>query len=166
MFSGARVAFPRDQTIRTPVRLTLGGSPKIVRLRITSTSDPLTTFAGSFNLIDDQECFDLTFGSNTPQLYLTTPQCGAKQNLAIPSVRINIFISMCQVFIFYSLIKKQYVGSNNYDSHGFLSDAKIARSQLKMQNLSRGGKQHYINPNNLFREYLEYTTLLLDQAYS
>ena len=78
MFSGACVYFMRDQAIRTPVPLTSGGSPKMARLLSASTSTPSKTFLGLFNFIDDQECYDLIFGSKPLSLHLTTPQHGVK----------------------------------------------------------------------------------------
>ena len=38
---------------------------------IASTSTPSTTFARSLYFIDNQECSDITFGSNLPPLQLT-----------------------------------------------------------------------------------------------
>ena len=62
---------------------------------ISSTSTPSTTFARSLYFIDNQECSDITFGSNLPPLKLTASQHGAKDNSVLPSGRINTFVSMC-----------------------------------------------------------------------
>ena len=124
----------------------------MARLLRASTSSPSMTFAGSFNFIDDQELFDITFGSNPPPLHLTTSQHGAKENLVVLSGRINNFVSMCQIFIFCSHVEKQYVGTDNYNSCAIMSNEEAAFSQLKMKYLSRTGKQHCRTLDDIFRK--------------
>lgn len=115
----------------------------MARLLSASTSAPSTTFPGLLSFINNQECFDLTFVSNSPQLHLTTPYHGAKETSVILSGIVNIFGSMCQIFIFCSLVEKKYIGIDNYDSRTILSDVEVALSRLKIQFLSRGALYYF-----------------------
>ena len=123
MLLGARVLFPHDPATRTLVALHSGGLPKMARLLSASKSTPPTAFYGSFDFIDDQDYFVLVILRRFIWL-----QCNMVQRrIRIYSlVELRLFLSTCQVFIFCSLVEKQYIGTDEYKSRSIML-GEIAR---------------------------------------
>ena len=104
------------------------------RVRKSAASVGVTTYLGSFDFLDCQTTFDYIFG-NTPVMLRVTRRvieaCATEETEYLVT-RLYKYCDLCQIHLFYSIIKLQFVGTEKYDTYCMMHDIYLAFSELKL----------------------------------
>ena len=100
----------------------------------------MTTYLGSLNFLDSQASFDYIFGNTPVMLRVTRRAAGscATEETKYLATRLDKYCDLCQLHLFCSIIKLQFVGTENYDTHRMIHDIYLAISELKLVYKSHG----------------------------
>ena len=145
--------------------LTSSPTPKMDRVRQSVASVGVTTYLGSFDLMDSQASFDSIFGDTPVMLRVTRRAAGscATEEIEYLAKRINAYCDLCQLHLFCSIVKLQFVGTEDYDTHRMMHNIYLALSELKLLYKSQG-KLVTLTPDTLYQQFIEFSPLLPPNA--
>ena len=97
-------------------------------------------YLGSLNFLDSLASFDDIFGITLVMLCVKRRAAGscANEETEYLASRLNKYCDLCQFHLFCSIIKLQFVGTENYDTHRMIHDIHLALSELKLVYKSHG----------------------------
>ena len=100
----------------------------------------MTIYLGSLDFLDSQASFDDIFGITLVMLCVKRRAAGscANEETEYLASRLNKYCDLCQFHLFCSIIKLQFVGTENYDTHRMIHDIHLALSELKLVYKSHG----------------------------
>ena len=73
--------------------------------------------------------------------------------------RIDTYCDLCQLHLFCSIVKLQFVGTEDYDTHRMMNYIYLALSELKLIYKSQG-KLVTLTPDTLHQHFIEFSPLL------
>jgi len=110
--------------------LTSSFTSKMDRVCKSVASVGVTTYLGSLDFLDSQASFDSIFG-NTPVIIRVTRRAAvscATEETEYLATRINTYCDLCYLHLVCSIVKLQFVGTQNYDTHRMMHDIYLALS--------------------------------------
>ena len=145
--------------------LTSSSTPKIDRVCKLVTSVRVTTYLGSLDFMDSQTSFDSIFGNTPVMLRVTRRAVGscATEETEYLATRINTYCDLCQLHLFCSIVKLQFVGTVDYDTHRMMHNIYLTLFELKLVYKSHG-KLITLTPDTLYQQFIEFSPLLPPNA--
>ena len=75
------------------------------------------------------------------------------------ATRINTYCDLCQLHLFCSIVKLQFVGTVDYDTHRMMHNIYLTLFELKLVYKSHG-KLITLTPDTLYQQFIELSPLL------
>ena len=161
-YPASGVTTPSVNLLPSLSSLTSSSTPKMDRVRKSVASVGVTIYIGSLDLLDSQASFDSILGNTLVILRVTRRTAGscATEETEYLATRINTYCNLCQLLhLFCSIVKLQFVGTENYDTHRMMHDIYLALSELKLVYKSHG-KLVTLTSDTLFQQFIEFPPLL------
>ena len=151
-YPASGVTIPSINLLPSFFSLTSSSTPKMDRVRKSIDSVGVTTYLGSLNFLDSLSSFDSIFGNTPVMLCVTRRAAGScvTEGTKYLTTRINTYCDLCQLHLLCSIVKLQFVGTKNYDTHRMMHDIYLALSSWNlytslMGNLLHSHRTHYTN---------------------
>ena len=121
----------------------------------------MTIYLGSLDFMDSQTSFDSMFGNTPVMLRVTRRAAGscATEETEYLATRINTYCDLCQLHLFCSIVKLQFVGTVDYDTHRMMHNIYLTLFELKLVYKSHG-KLITLTPDTLYQQFIELSPLL------
>ena len=111
------------------------------RVFATSAAGVVSTYTGDVDFLEDgnQAVFVSIFGPNPTPITLEA----AKKEVPVEDthplqMKLRSFVSLCELFIFCSIVTRRYVGTSDFDRTSVITDVEEALSKLKLEFRVRG----------------------------
>ena len=119
----------------------LFATPKIDRVFASSVAGVVSTYTGVVDFLEDgnQADFVSIFGTTPTPIELEATKKGVPfEDTHTLQTNLRSFVSLCELFIFCSIITRRYVGTSDFDWTEIITDVEDALSKMKLEFRVRG----------------------------
>ena len=148
-----------DLSVPRQTSVDAASTPKMNCVIDSVLSSNRTSYYGTFQSLDNQNTFDLEFGTNPIPFTLFFSHKVAKDDFLRVLNKSGTYVSTCQIIFFFSIVEEQYIGTCNYESRSMPRGVTAVISKLKLD-FTRRSKGVGRTLDDLFRGYMKYIPLL------
>ena len=114
----------------------LSVTPKMDRVFSSSVAGVINTYTDAVDFLEDgnQAVFVSIFGTTPTPITVEVAKKGVPfEDTNTLQTKLRSFVSLCELFIFCSIVTRRYVGTSNFDRTAIITDVEDALSQLKLE---------------------------------